>query len=331
MSAKTGKWHRQVAVAPNLFDRMTLRWGSFPCAREEGPSVPREVSAEASSFVRALPSGPARGVLERTADALRSAHDAGRAVVLAVGANVYQAGAAPFLLEFIERGLVTCLCFDGDAARYDVENGLFGYTLGPMQQHGVEAGLWEETGVLWAEALRRGRGRRLGIGRALGDLLNERSSRFAAESLIAACARKGIPGSVHFAMGSLGLELHPDISGADLGEAAMIDFRAFLQEAMKLDGGAWIHAAEFMPQGRLLCRAHAMMNNLGMAPETIACTFLGLEPRRAYNQELRFVLPEETRPGQIIEFLPGALDVVLPLLRVAVFGPGCRPDVFRDL
>ena len=86
-----------------------------------------------------------------------------------------------------------------------------------------------------------------------------------------------------------------------------------------------------MPLGRLLCRAHAVMNNLGMAPDAMACTFLGLEPRRAYNQELRFVLPEGVRPTERIEFLPGALDVVLPLLRGVVFGQGCRPDLFRDL
>jgi hypothetical protein len=213
-----------------------------------------------------------------------------------------------------------------------VENGLFGQGLRPWQQNGVEAGLWEETGSVWVEALRRGRGRRIGIGWALGDVLLGRRPRFVRESLLAACVLRQVPATVHVASGCLGVELHPEFSGGDLGEAGLIDFRAFLQAALKLDGGVWLQAADFMPLGRLLCRAIALLDNLGMASDRITAVFLGHEPRRVLTEEVRALFGGSENGSRQVELLPGAFDLLLSLVRTAVVPSGAPArDMYRDL
>jgi hypothetical protein len=268
------------------------------------------------------------------------ARDEGRAIIWAVGVNALQAGVAPILVDFVKGGLVSCLCLDGDAARYDVENALFGKGLKPWQQNGVEAGLWEETAAVWVEAMRRGRGRRIGMGWALGDVLLGLESRFIRESLLAACVQKRVPASVHLTGGCLGLELHPQFSGGDLGEAGLVDFRAFAQAALTLDGGVWLQAADFMPLGRLLCRAVAMLENTGSGSDRITGVFLGPEPRSTITGEVHGLFSGKDRSDRHLELLPGSLDLVLPLIRAAV-APGCTPtptgtatptrDLYRDL
>ncbi len=322
MEAPPQKLGTRVVALPKLFDCAALNWSSFPGTQDRDWIEAPPLTEEARSYLDSLPAGPGRATVGRVVRLMQKAHGEGRAIVWAAGASALRAGAAPILVEFIKRGIVSCLCLDGDAARYDVENALFGQGLKPWQQNGSAAGLWEETGGVWIEALRRGRGRRIGIGWALGDVLLGQRSDFVTESLLVTCVERRVPASVHLAGGCLGLELHPEFSGGDLGEAGLIDFRAFCQVALKLDRGLWLQTADFMPLGRLLCRAIALLENLGMASENITGVFLGPEPRYAVTDEVRALFSERGSGSRQLELLPGSLDLILPLLRAAATNPG---------
>lgn len=320
---------RRTLAAPRVFDGAGLRWSPFPVLRE-GSTVRHAFPArEAVAFVDALPSVAGKSALRRAVQAMIAASSERRAVIWAIDAGVLRAGMAPLVLDFVERGLITCLCLDGDAARFDVEQAMFGQGLSPWQEHA--AGFWEETGALWAEAVHRGRARRLGVGRALGCTLTARQIRFQSESVLAACAEADVPVTVHCAPGSLGVEMHPDFSGADFGEAAMIDFRAAMQAGLGLNNGAWVHAASSPQLGGLLCRALAIMQNLDMPPDQLTCALAGPETCQAVSEELRHALASDRFPGRRVVRLPGAYEFVLPILRGMVLRESGLADVYRDL
>jgi hypothetical protein len=322
---------RRVVGSPEVFDHETLTWRAFPAVRHSSGVQVCPAAEEARAFVGSLPGGPSRAVLDRIGQALQSARSGNRAVVWALGGEALEAGAAPLVIDLIEREEISCVCFDGDAARYDVENALFGVGLKAWQQNGEGGGLWTDTAGVWAEALRRGRGRRLGIGWALGDVLLGRRAPFVRESVLAACVSRRIPATVHCPAGCLGVELHHEFSGADFGEAGMIDFRVFLEAASTLDSGFWLQSGGFVPFGRLLCRAIALMGNAGRPVEQLTAVFAGPEPHRAVTEEVRALFYGEDRRSRRLELLAGTPDIVFPLVRAALSPTGVARDMYRDL
>src|SRR3989442_5601401 len=85
----------------------------------------------------------------------------------------------------------------------------------------------EETGRLLNEAITRGVRKGLGIGEALGTWIEERRFPNRNTSLLAAGARLGIPVTVHVAIGTDIIHMHPAVDGAALGEGTLRDFRTF--------------------------------------------------------------------------------------------------------
>ncbi len=312
-----------------MFDAGQLRWMPFPGGKEQSAARRPLPVREMMAVFDSLPPGVGKTALRRTAQAVLAAAAEKRAAIWAVDGSMPRASLVPVLLDLIERDLVTCVCLDGDAARADVEVALFGQTAVPPQAG--DACLWEEIGKLWASAAERARARRLGLGRALGELIEQQHARFRDDSILAACERKGIAATVHYVPGTLGLELHPLLSANDFGDAALLDFRTFVQATVGLEGGVWLHGADFMPLGRLLCKALALLQHISLACQRMTCVFLGLEPRRAANEELRTALAVERFPNRKIYHLPGSPEFVLPLLRGAVLREAGVADVYRDL
>ena len=65
----------------------------------------------------------------------------------------------------------------------------------------------------------------IGLGPALGQHLDEHRLPARRRSLVLAAYRAGIPCTIHVALGTDIVHMHPHVSGAALGEASLIDFR----------------------------------------------------------------------------------------------------------
>ena len=57
------------------------------------------------------------------------------------------------------------------------------------------------------------------------DIIDELGCPHADSSLVLAAYRAGIPCTIHVALGTDIVHMHPHVSGAALGEASLIDFR----------------------------------------------------------------------------------------------------------
>ena len=99
--------------------------------------------------------------LKRLRDAIVRAHEAGAPVVAALGGHVVKTGCGPYLIDWIDRGILDGLALNGSAAIHDLELAIAGRTsedVGPRLMAGT-FGFARETSDLFAAGLRP-RGRR---------------------------------------------------------------------------------------------------------------------------------------------------------------------------
>ena len=144
-----------------------------------------------------------------------------RAIVWGIGAHVLKTGLSPILIDLMRRGFVSALATNGAGLIHDFEIALAGSTsedvdaaLGPGA-----FGMAHETGTELNSAIRDGVGRGLGIGQAVGAL----PARSASPRHVDILARRRaasleIPVTVHVALGTDIIHMHPDASGAAIGE-----------------------------------------------------------------------------------------------------------------
>ena len=191
-------------------------------ARVEDFGRPVAPASTVAAFVDSLPNMLAAADFKAVVAAIASAARSGGGVVWGLGAHVIKTGLGPVLIDLMERGCVSAIATNGAAIIHDFEIALVGATsedvdeaLGPGR-----FGMAEETGRLLNGAIVNGVGRGLGIGQSVAAFLHERQPQFARASVLAAAGRLGVPVTVHVAIGTDIIHMHPAASGAALGEAA---------------------------------------------------------------------------------------------------------------
>ena len=106
-------------------------------------------------------------------------------------------------------------------------------------------GLADETGRLLNQAITQGVAQGLGIGQSIARHLSDTRPPFAGASIAAACHRLEIPLTVHIAVGTDIIHMHPDASGAALGEGSLRDFRYFVSNVSRLERGVYLPPSQF--------------------------------------------------------------------------------------
>ena len=118
---------------------------------------------------------------------------------------------------------------NGAAAIHDVELALAGKTsenVSTLTLHEGEFGMARETADAFAVAARAGMEHDRGLGWALGRHLDDMDCPHEESSLVLAAYRAGIPCTVHVALGTDIVHMHPHVSGRGVGRiVACIDFR----------------------------------------------------------------------------------------------------------
>src|SRR5436190_347812 len=135
---------------------------------------PIEASATIGAFLDSLPRQLAGVDLRQVRDHLLRAHEQGRTVVAALGGHVIKTGCAPYLIDWIQRGLIQGVAMNGSAAIHDLELALAGKSsedVGCSLPTG-RFGMARETADAFALASRNGAEKDLGLGAALGRFLD---------------------------------------------------------------------------------------------------------------------------------------------------------------
>ena len=129
-----------------------------------------------------------------------------------LGAHVLRRGAAPLLIDLMQRGLVTHVALNGAGAIHDYELALAGATCESVARYvrSGEFGLWTETGGINDAAVAAARDG-IGFGEAIGRAIAVERFPYAETSVLAAGWRLGVPVTVHVAIGQDIVHEHPEL------------------------------------------------------------------------------------------------------------------------
>jgi hypothetical protein len=286
-------------------------------ARAQDFARPVDRGASFKTWFDSLPAILGAEDLRRAARALVSARAQGNPLVWGLGAHVIKTGVSPVLIDLMKRGFVSALALNGAGIIHDFEVALAGCTsedvdeaLGPGR-----FGMAEETGAFINEAARRGAERGLGLGQAVAAFISERNPRFADLSLLVAANRLGIPVTVHVAMGTDIVHMHPAASGAAIGETSLRDFRYFTSTVAKLRGGVYLNCGSAVVLPEIFLKAVALVRNQGISLDGL--TTVNIDFLRMYRPQINVVSRPIAGTGGTGISLIGHHEVLIPLLAAA--------------
>lgn len=271
-------------------------------------------SASAAEFLASLPDVLAVRDLRALAAYVVRAHRGGHGVAVAMGGHVVKTGCAPYLLDLARRGIVTSFHLAGSTAIHDYEIARVGGTSEDVAKGLGEGvyGMSDETGAAFATAAARGAREGMGLGRALGLAILEGGHPHADVSFLAEAARRGLPCTVHVAVGTDTVHMHPAADGRDLGEATLLDFRLACTVASKLAHGVWINVGSAVLLPEVFLKAVTVARNTGHAIEDLTTANFDMLPH--YRPSTNVVKRPPARGFNLL----GHHELMLPLFRLAV-------------
>ena len=229
---------------------------------------PHRRGGSLASFISSLPRVLAGDTLRELRDAVLRARAKRRPIVWGLGAHVIKVGLSPVLIDLMERGFVTGIALNGAGIVHDFEMAVSGATSEDVQA-GLgrgEFGMARETGEELGRALVEGDRDGIGLGASVGRYLSERRprARHLELSLFAAAWRLGLPATVHVAIGTDIVHVHPACDPAALGRATHLDFRLLAAEVARLGGGGvYLNVGSAVVLPEVFLKALTLARNLG--------------------------------------------------------------------
>jgi hypothetical protein len=278
---------------------------------------PVRSGATVAAFVESLPEIQAGADFKAVVAALRAAHAANGGIIWGLGAHVIKTGVSPVIVDLMNRGFVSALALNGAGVIHDFELALSGATsedvdeaLGPGR-----FGMAEETATQLNAAINHGVSQGMGIGQAIAARLLQMNPPHGDASLLVAAARLEIPVTVHVALGTDIIHMHPHASGAALGEGSLRDFRYFVSNVARLKRGVYLNCGSAVVLPEVFLKAVALARNHGISLEGL--TTVNIDFMRMYRPQTNVV----SRPVAGIGMgysLVGHHEILIPLLAAAL-------------
>jgi hypothetical protein len=269
------------------------------------------------SFLDGLPDILAARDLRTAAARIAAAVRRRRPVVLGMGAHPIKVGLGPLIVDLVARGRLAAVAMNGACLVHDFElawNGRTSEDVGPGLDRGV-FGMARETGEFLNAACRDGVAAGLGLGRSVGQAILGGRLPFRRHSILAAAARAGIPATVHVAIGTDIIHMHPSADGAAIGEGSLRDFRLLAGVVARLAGGVYVNLGSAVVLPEVFVKALNLARNVGHPVRDL--TTVDMDFHRHYRPTMN-VVTRPTAAGGLGIHLTGHHEIMFPLLWAAV-------------
>ncbi len=280
-------------------------------------ATPYKKGSGVDGLVKSLPGLLAARDFKDVVDAIVTAKRDGKAIIWGLGAHVLKTGLAPVLVDLMERGYISAIATNGAGIIHDFEIALSGgtsedvdATLGPGT-----FGMAEETGTQLNRAIAGGVEAGLGLGQSIGKYLHAVKPPFAQISVSATAWRLQIPLTVHVAIGTDIIHMHPQASGAAIGEASLRDFKYFVSCVSRLEGGVYLNCGSAVVLPEVFLKAVAVSRNEGRS--LAGLTTVNLDFLRHYRPLTNVVSRPTAGSGKGYS-LTGHHELLIPLLAAAL-------------
>jgi hypothetical protein len=271
-----------------------------------------------ASFLESLPGVLAVQTLRALAADVRRARSLQRPILWGLGAHVLKVGLSPVVLDLMERGYVTGLAFNGAGIVHDFELAVAGQTSEEVDE-GLGSGAFgmaAETGEEVNRAIVDGDRDGLGLGAALGRYLEQRRPPHLGQSLLAAAYRRGLPATVHVAVGTDIVHMHPACDPGALGRASHLDFRILAAHVAQLGGGGvYLNVGSAVMLPEVFLKAVTLARNLGHDLSDFATA--NLDFIQSYRPSTNVVRRPTSGVGRGYS-LTGHHELLVPLLAAAL-------------
>ena len=292
-------------------------------ARVDDFAQPVGTGATVAQLLASLPRALAAADFLNVVSAIVDAKQRGRGVLWGLGAHVIKTGLGPVVIDLMERGFVSAIATNGAAVIHDFEIALSGATsedveeaLGPGR-----FGMAEETGRVLNEVINAGVANGRGLGESVTRFLHESAPKFGQASVLAAAGRLGVPVTVHVAVGTDIIHMHPDASGSAIGEGSLRDFRYFVSNVARLERGVYLNCGSAVILPEVFLKAVALARNRNMSLAEL--TTVNLDFVRLYRPQTNVVARPTAESGRGYS-LVGHHEIMIPLLAAAVIDRDVR-------
>ncbi|GBE16097.1 MAG TPA: hypothetical protein ENH32_06245 [Proteobacteria bacterium] len=279
--------------------------------------VPYPGNSYLSDFVNGLPKILASRDLQEVAGSIVRARREERGVLLGMGAHPLKVGMGPIISDAMETGILTGIATNGAAIIHDYELALLGKTsedVGAALSSGL-FGMAEETAVGLNGAIRAGAEADEGIGLAVGRFIEDGMLLHAHSSIFATAYRCAIPATVHVAIGTDIIHMHPSCDGASTGAGTLKDFRLFARQVAALDDGVFINLGSAVIIPEIFLKAFSLARNLGNPIANL--TTVNMDFVQHYRPRVNVVQRPTSESGKGYSII-GHHEIMLPLLLAAV-------------
>jgi hypothetical protein len=231
-----------------------------------------------------------------------------------VGTHVIKCGLSPVIIDLMERGIIKFIAMNGAGAIHDFEIALIGATSEDVRENikSGKFGMAKETAAFFAKTGQAAIERQEGLGKTCGRLLLKEKTPYAKYSIMAAAARLNIPLTIHIAIGTDTIHMHPLVSGANLGAASLSDFKTFASLVAGMNNGIWLNIGSAVILPEVFLKAVSAARNLGYKLDKITTANLDM------LQHYRPVMNVTGRTVSRGINLTGHHEIMLPLLRWGV-------------
>ena len=170
-------------------------------------------------------------------------------------------------------------------------------------------------GAVEVGAIAGGVGRGLGLGQSVVEWISAMSPAHADVSVLCAAARFHVPVTVHVAIGTDIIHMHPAASGEAIGAGSLRDFRYFTSHVSRLAGGVYLNIGSAVLLPEVFLKAVSLVRNRGIALDGL--TTVNMDFLKMYRAETNVVRRPVAGVGKGYS-LTGHHELMLPLLAAAL-------------
>ncbi len=247
---------------------------------------------------------------------VKAKHD-NKPVILGMGAHPIKVGLSPLIIDLMQKGIITAVATNGACIVHDFELSFIGQTSEDVAKElcSGKFGMARETGKHLNKAIKEGIKKGYGIGKSVGAMIHMSTFRHKGKSIFAHAYELGIPATVHVAIGTDIIHMHPDADGSIIGEGSFRDFKLFTSVVSDLDGGVYINLGSAVIMPEVFLKALTIARNLGNKVENI--TTVNMDFIHHYRPREN-VLRRPTIGKGSAYALTGHHEIMFPLLAAAI-------------